>query len=118
TTDSSGNFSFINIPAGLGDNYTLTPSKTGDVNGITAFDASLAARFAAGLITLTANQQVAADASNNGSITAFDASLIARTAAGIPNTGIAGTWKFSPTSLSFNNLSANQVNQNITAILV
>ena len=96
----------------------VAPSKTGDVNGITAFDASLAARFAANLITLTTNQQVAADASGNGSVSAFDASLIARTAANIPNAGIAGTWKFLPTSLTIPNLNSDQNNQNITAILV
>ena len=117
TTDSSGNYSFSNVPGG--SNYTVTPSKTGDVNGsVTAFDASLAARFAANLISLTANQQIAADASNNGSVSAFDASLIARTAANIANAGIAGTWKFSPASLTVNNLNANQTNQNLTAILV
>src|SRR6185295_11151626 len=30
----------------------------------------------------------------------------------------AGTWKFTPASLSFNNLNASQTNQNLTAILV
>jgi len=67
---------------------------------------------------LTSNQQIAADASNNGSITAFDASEIARTALNIPNPGIAGTWKFLPASRTFNNVTADQPNQNITAILV
>jgi hypothetical protein len=115
-TDGGGFYTLSNEQA-CGD-YTVTPSKISDVNGITAFDASLAARFAAHLITLTPNQQVAADASNNGSVSAFDASEIARTAANIANGGIAGTWKFSPANLNFNNLNADQADQSFTAVLI
>jgi photosystem II stability/assembly factor-like uncharacterized protein len=116
TTDASGNYAFANLEQGK--SYTVTLSKVGDVNGITAFDASLAARFAANLIPLSTAQQLAADASDNGGVSAFDASIIARTAAGIPNTGVAGTWKFLPSSLTFNSLGADQSNQNLTAVLV
>src|SRR6185436_15819777 len=116
TTDASGNYSFNGLnPGGA---FTVSLSKVGDVNGISAFDASLAARFPLSLVSLTSNQQVAADASNNGAVSAFDASEIARTALGIPNPGIAGTWKLLQPSLTFGNLSANQINQNVTAILV
>jgi hypothetical protein len=75
------------------------------------------ARRAASLVTLTPNQTIAADASNNGSISGFDASLIARTAAGIANTGIAGQWKFVPASKTYSSLNANQT-QNYEAILM
>jgi len=115
-TDSNGMYSFEDVPDG--GNYIVTASKSGGVNGITAFDSSLAARFAANLITLTPSQVIAADASGNGVVTAFDASLIARTAANIPNTGLAGTWKFLPDSLNVLNLSSDQTNQTVTAILV
>jgi hypothetical protein len=116
TSDIAGSYNLTGLTQG--GNYTVTPSKTGDVNGITSFDASLVARAAASLITLTSCQQIAGDASNNGSIASFDASLIARTAASIPNTGIAGTWKFVPSSRFNPNLSGNQTGQNYDAILV
>jgi hypothetical protein len=116
TSDIAGNYNLAGLTQG--GNHTVTPTKAGDVNGITSFDASLVARAAASLITLTSCQQIAGDASNNGSIASFDASLIARTAASIPNTGIAGTWKFVPTSRLNANLSANQTGQNYDAILV
>ena len=115
TTNNAGAYTLT----GLGNGpYTVTPSKTGDVNGIGAFDASLVSQHVTGLITLTPNQQIAADASGNGTLTAFDASLIAQTAAGIPNPGIAGTWKFVPANRSYPTLSGNLTNQNYDAILV
>ncbi len=115
TTNNAGAYTL----AGLGSGpYTVTPAKTGDVNGIGALDASMVAQHVAGLITLSANQQIAGDASGNGSLSAFDASLIAQTAAGIPNNGIAGTWKFVPGSRSYPTLSGNLANQNFDAILV
>lgn len=58
--------------------YTL-----GDVTGngtITATDASLAAQYAVGLITLIPEQIVAADVTGNGTVSAADASWIARKA--------------------------------------
>jgi hypothetical protein len=119
TTDSNGDYTFTSVP--VGNDYTVTPSRTPEAHdaSITAFDASLAARFAAQLITLTTNQQTAGDASNNGGVSAFDASMIARYGVSIPAPGsIAGAWKFTPASLSFTNLSANQTNQNLSAILV
>ena len=101
-----------------GGNYTVTPGKTTDVNGITSFDAALVAQHVVHLITLTANQQIAADASNNGSITSFDAALIAQTAVGLSNSGIAGTWKFVPPSRGYASTTADNPNQNYEAILV
>ena len=119
TTDVNGYYSFDSLPAG--NNYIVTPSRATEAHdpSITAFDASRAARFDAHLLSLTANQQIAGDSSNNGFCTAFDASQIARYEASIPTpASIAGSWKFTPASLSFNNLSANQSSQNLTAILV
>jgi len=119
TTDANGDYSFVNVPTG--NNYTLTPARAPEAHdpSITGFDASRAARFEAMLLSLTPNQQIAGDSSNNGSVTAFDASQIARYELSIPSAGsIAGSWKFAPASLSINNLNADQINQNLTAILV
>ncbi|MCU1263683.1 MAG: peptidase and in, kexin, sedolisin, partial [Acidobacteria bacterium] len=119
STDVNGDYAFPNVPAG--NNYTVTPSRAAEVHdpSITAFDASQAARFAANLTTLTTNQQTAADSSNNGAVSPFDASQIARYEASIPSPGsIAGSWKFTAASLTFNSLSADQTNQDLKAILV
>jgi hypothetical protein len=98
--------------------YTVTPAKTTDINGITSFDAALVAQNVVGLIALTANQQLAADASNNGAITSFDAALIAQTAIDIPNVGVAGTWRFVPASRTYANTLTDQSSQNYEAILI
>ena len=80
TTDGNGDYCFYDIPGG---NYESTPSKDDDLGGISSVDASRAARFAAGIITLTYYQQIAADVSMNGDISSVDASRIARYAAGL-----------------------------------
>lgn len=118
SSDSSGAYLLGNLLSG--GSYTVTPSKSGDVNSISSFDASLVSRYAANPQgnPLTANQLIAADASGNGQVTSFDASFIARTAAGIANNGIAGQWRFVPASKSYTNLTSNQTGENYTAILI
>lgn len=117
TSNSSGNYTISNIPGGA---VTVTPAKTGDVNGISSFDASQVAQASAGLITLTSCQQMAADASNNGSVSSFDASQIAQFAAGLPVNppNVTGTWKFVPVNRLYNPLSSNLSNENYDAVLV
>jgi hypothetical protein len=58
----------------------------GDVSGdgsISAYDASLAVRYAVGLISLTPQQITAADVSGNGGVSAYDVSLIAQYVVGL-----------------------------------
>jgi len=116
TTDVNGNYTFGSVP--LGNSYTLTPSKTGDANGIESLDASDAARYVAGLSVPSTNQRIASDADGDGVLTSFDASLIARFVVGLPNAANVGTWKFVPSSRFYPALSGNQTSQNFTAILV
>jgi hypothetical protein len=119
TTDANGDYTFVNVPTG--NDYTLTPSKVGDVGAlhIESIDAAKVARFVAGLDVPTPNQIIAADADGDGILTSFDGALIARYVAGLPPpTGIVGTWKFVPVNRSYPNLSADQPAQNFTAILV
>jgi hypothetical protein len=55
----------------------------GDVSendSVSAYDASLAAQYTVGLISLTADQMIKADVTGNGSVSATDASWIARKA--------------------------------------
>jgi len=115
TSNSSGLYSIMGLGSGP---YTVTPSKSGDVNGISSLDAARVAQHVAGLIALTPNQQVAGDATNNGSLSSLDAARIAQTAAGIANPGIAGQWKFSPASRTYASLPGSTANENYGAILV
>jgi uncharacterized protein (TIGR03437 family) len=116
TTSTNGVFQFSGLGSGA---YTLTPSKTGDVNGITSFDAALVALHVVGASTLNSCQQVAGDASNNGALSSFDAALIAQAVVGIPNpANFTGTWKFVPPARSYASLSGLQTGQNFDAVLV
>src|SRR5258705_10234034 len=117
-TDANGVYLLSGLGAGP---YTVAVSKPAEAPGIaiTAFDAALVAQFVAGVIPApNACQVLAGDASNNGALSAFDAGLIAQTVAGIPNTGIAGTWKFVPPSRSYTTLPGDLANQNYDAFLV
>jgi CSLREA domain-containing protein len=116
TTDTNGDYSFTGVPTG--NDYTLTPSKTGDINGIESFDAARVARFVSGLEFPTPGEAIAADADGDGIRTSLDAALIARRVAGLPGFGIVGTWKFVPVNRTYLELSADQTGQNFTAILV
>jgi hypothetical protein len=116
TTDASGNYTFIGIPGG--NNYTLTPSKTGGVNGVESFDAAQTVRFVAGLDIPTNNQRVAGDADGDTVLTSFDASLTARYVTGLPGFGNVSTWSFVPANRAYPSLAGNQSNQDFTAILI
>lgn len=116
TTDAAGFYELTGFAAGA---YTVTPTKTGDVNGITAFDAALVAQHVVGLTTLSSTQQTAGDTNNNGSLNSFDAALIAQYSVSISNPlSIAGTWKFNPTSRNYASVVTDTPNQNYGAILV
>ncbi|MBL8204134.1 MAG: putative Ig domain-containing protein, partial [Blastocatellia bacterium] len=115
TTNSGGAYKLSGLGGGP---YVVTPTKTGDVNGISSFDASLVARHVAGVATLSAAQQLAGDASNDGTLSSYDASLIAQTVAGLPNAGIVGNWKFTPGNRNYTTLSGEQTNQDFAAVLV
>jgi PKD repeat protein/subtilisin family serine protease len=118
TTDTAGAYTVTGVLAG---DYTLTPSKSDGVNGITAYDASFVLQHAAGLITLTGHQAIAAEVSNNGGITSMDASYILQKAVdliALPFPGASVVWDFDPTSRSYTNLSSDQTGQDFTAVLL
>jgi hypothetical protein len=116
TTDLSGAYFLSAFGPGP---LTVTPSKSGSINGsISGLDAARVAQHVAGLITLTANQQIAGDATGNGSLSGLDAARIAQYAAGLTNPGIAGQWKFLPPSRSYPNVTGPITGENYEAILV
>ena len=105
--------------------YKITLSKTGNVNGISPFDATMILRHVAangqGPNALNANQIIAADTNGDGGISPFDATLILRyLAAGGPNanTGQVGNWKFSPPTRDYEPLSNSLAGQDYEAILI
>lgn len=121
-TNAIGTYLLENLTTG--NNYTVTPSKSGNINGsITPFDATLVLRcLAAGTnCTLNANQQLAADTNNSGTVTPFDATQILRFVAAnaqTANTGAVGNWRFNPINRPYNPLIGSQQNQNYDAILI
>lgn len=98
--------------------YTVTPSKTGDVNGITGFDSALIAQHIVLLITLTPTQLLAADVSQNSAVTSFDAALIAQYVVAIPNVGNTGSWIFDPPNRVYADADNDLTAQDYGAILM
>ncbi|HEY0545789.1 MAG TPA: cohesin domain-containing protein [Pyrinomonadaceae bacterium] len=114
-SDFGGLYALSGLGAGA---YMVTPSKSGDVNGITGFDSALIAQHVVELITLNATQLLAADVSQSNTVTSFDAALIAQYVVFIPNPGITGTWKFSPPVRNYPNVETDYPNQDYGAILM
>ncbi len=115
TTDINGEYELDGFGAGA---YTVTPSKSGDVNGITSFDAGQVARHTVGLITLNSTQLLAADVSQDSIVNSFDAGNIARFIVGNPSHQSTGQWRFLPASRNYSNLETAQPNQDYDAILL
>ena len=114
-TSTDGTYSMDDF--GLGP-YTITATKSGEVNGISSADASLALMYVSGLVDLNFNQRIAADVTGDGTVSAFDASRIARYAVGLGDTGLAGTWRFLPPSLAFSSMEGTMSGQDFVAVLI
>lgn len=112
---TAGQYSLTGFGAGA---YTITPTKTGGVNGITSFDAGKIAQHVAGTNVLTGNPLIVADVSNNGSVTSFDAAQIARYVASSPPFGVTGTWKFLPVNRSYSSITGDLAGQDFAALLM
>ncbi len=103
--------------------YTVTPTKTGGVNGaISSFDAAKVAQHAAGSVLLTGNQLIVADTSGNGLITSFDAAQIAKFTIGPPYTppgvGSTGSWVFIPANRTYSSVTTDITDQDYIALLM
>lgn len=114
-SDLSGIYSLSGFGAGA---YTVTPTKSGDVNGITSFDAGQVARHTVGLITLNSNQLLSADVSQDSTVNSFDAGNIARYIVSNPSHAATGTWVFVPTNRNYANVETAQANQDFNGILL
>ena len=112
-TDETGYYLFENLQP---EYYMVTPKKW-DVHAspfiISLSDAVSTAQFAVGMITLTPNQQIAADVSDNGAVQFFDASYIAQYAVGLIDTFAAAAnnesdWEFVPEYNEYDPLTGNE----------
>ena len=118
TTGAMGTYSLTGFGAG---SYTITPSKSGGVNGaISAFDsARLVQYITSNDPNLTAAQQFVADVSGTGGISSFDAALIARYVAGLGTlTGSTGNWIFNPTSNFHASVATDVTGEDYSALLM
>jgi hypothetical protein len=103
--------------------YTVTPTKSGGVNGISSFDAALIALHVAGPPNpqLNPTQLMVADVSGNGAVTSFDAGMIAKFVAGPPyappGIGQTATWKFTPPSRSYMSVAGPITGQDFMGFL-
>ena len=115
-SNSSGIYQFNNFMPG--GNYTVTPSKTGDVRGINSLDATRIQQHLVGMTTLSANQLIAADTDGNGSVNSLDAVRIQQSLIGMQTSNIIGRWEFLPPNRQYNNLSSNFGEENYQAVLI
>ena len=117
TTGAPGTYVLTGFGAG---SYTITPSKSGGVNGaITSFDAAKISQFVTGATTFTAAQLAVADVTAFGGVTSFDAALIARYAASLGSpTGNSGTWFFSPSSVTHTSITSDILGEDYSALLM
>ena len=114
-SDDSGFYQLSGLSAG---NYTVTPQKTGDSNGINSQDAARIQQYLVGLIGFTANQLAAADVDDNGIVNSVDAARIQQYLVGIQSNNNIGQWKFLPANRQYNSLTTDLSNENYEAILV
>ncbi len=75
TTDATGNYTFSGVPPG---DYTLTPSKTGDLKGLSALDAAKILQHARSKIQLNCAESKAADVNKDSQINETDAVAVAK----------------------------------------
>jgi uncharacterized delta-60 repeat protein len=112
----NGNYSLSGFQAG---SYTVTPSKTGGVNGsISSFDAGRIAQHVAGINVLVGNQLVVADVSGNGTISSFDAGEVAKYAAGLSGFGLTSSWIFTPANRTYASVTTNISGEDYSALLM
>lgn len=115
---SNGVYTVRGAPTG---NYTLTPSKADEANGISAYDASLALQHAAGINTLSGPAAIAADVNRSGSVNAMDAYYILQQAAELstlPFPGAGAVWAFEPSTRSITGLNAHRTGEDFSGILL
>jgi hypothetical protein len=117
-SDATGAYTVPGAPTGR---YVLTPVKSDQVAGISAFDASLVLQHAVGLTNLTGSAAMAGDVDKSGRIDAMDAFYILQKSVQLielPFPGAGVVWDFSPPTRSYPSLNTDLSGQDFTAILL
>lgn len=129
-TNSIGSYKLSQLRPGQ---YRLISTKSDQLGGLTATDASRIARHAAKLTRLDCHQMMAADVTQDGFITSMDASRVARYAAGLATclNDNCLHWSFTPQAVAtcdhwspisyernrqYMPLNSDQMNQNFVAV--
>ncbi len=113
-SDGSGQYALRGLATSV---YTVTPAKTGGMNGISAFDAARAAQHDARVIQLIGDQRAAADVNGDGDVTSADALFILRYVVGLSDASDVGQWRFDPPNVPYA-VDKDFVNQNYRARLL
>jgi hypothetical protein len=103
-TDSLGNFSFVQMPAG--GSYSIKPiHDSNDLNGVTTYDLVLISKHILGIEPLDSPwKMVAADANQSNTITTFDIVEGRKIILGIiPDFPTNTSWRFLPAYTTFSN---------------
>ncbi len=121
-TGNNGSYALSGLGPG---GYTVTPSKTGDLQGaLSALDAAdIAFHVVGGAPQLTGARAIVADVTGNGTISSLDAATVATFVANnfIANseTGLAGNWRFEAVSRAYTpNVLIDYADQNYVALLM
>jgi hypothetical protein len=120
-SDATGFYSVSGLGAGP---YVLQPGKGSPPAppppppGISSLDATLIQNFLVGIQNLNECQRLAGDTTNNNTLSTLDATRIQQYLTSITNPGIAGMWKFVPSSRNYLSLTVDLHNENYNAVLV
>src|SRR5262249_17489645 len=104
--------------------YTISasrPNQAAPDPAVSTTDATRVLQATAALITLTPCQQIAADATGNGTVSTTDATRILQYVASVssaPNPNLAGSWKFAPASRTYLTLTTDQTGQNYSGMII
>lgn len=116
TTNNSGAYALSNLAGGA--QYTVSASKTGNVNGINSLDATRVQQYLVGLTTLTPAQIAAADVNNSGTVNSLDATRLQQYLVGVPAAHNIGQWRFLPSTRQYNSISGDLAAENYQAVLI
>lgn len=112
-TDSLGNFTFNNVPAG--SNYTVSPTRDSvDLNGVSTYDLLLISRHLLQLESFDSPwKHIAADINRSNSMSTFDIVTARKVILGIDPSFLSNTsWRFFPAFTSFSDPN-NPFNSNL-----
>lgn len=117
-SDLNGMFKLTGVESG---SYKMKPDKTDEINGISAYDASLILQASVGLNMLSDYQKIAADVDGNGQINSLDAAYVLEKSVDLltlPFPGVGKVWAFAPNEKNIDLTTTDLYYQDFTAILI